>query len=219
MKRSLIIILSVLLSVATGCTEEKKDSGLPRLGMHDISSKMVDGKEVSDTVYATIPDFSYLNQDSVMVKSSEMKGKVWIADFFFSTCPTICPVMTTQMKRLNKMTEDLNEHIQYISFSINPDYDQPSVLRNYIKHHGIEAKNWNFFTGNEEETHQLGVEHFMVHAQSDENSPGGFAHSPAFVLIDREGVVRGVYVGTETEDVDKLEKDLRLLLSIEYGVE
>ena len=86
-------------------------------------------------------------------------------------------------------------------------------------HHGIEATNWNFLTGNEAETHALGVDYFLVHAASDENSPGGYAHSPAFVLVDQEGYVRGVYIGTDTKEVDKLEKDLRKLLSVEYGVE
>lgn len=219
MKNSFVIYLILVLITTISCSTENKDSGLPHLGMHDVHYETVDGKEVTDTVFATIPGFSYLNQDSVLVKASDMKGKVWITDFFFSTCPTICPVMTKQMKRLNKMTTDINEHLQYLSFSINPDHDQPSILRKYIDHHGIEANNWNFFTGNEEETHELGVEHFLVHAKSDENSPGGFAHSPAFVLIDREGVVRGVYIGTDPEEVDKLEKDLRLLLSVEYGVE
>ena len=211
---SLIIVLLGFVS----CSEEPKDSGLPHLGLHDVEYKTVDGEQVTDTTYATIPEFSYLNQDSILVKSSDMKGKIWIADFFFSTCPTICPVMTTQMKRLNRMTEDINEHLQFLSFSINPDHDKPSVLRDYIDHHGIEASNWHFLTGDEEETHELGVDHFLVHAQSDEDAPGGFAHSPAFVLIDQEGVVRGVYLGTNTKDVDKLEKDLRLLFSAEYGI-
>lgn len=208
-----------LLMLSSACTDKNQNSGLPYLGNYDIVYNTVDGVKVADTVYPKVPSFTYTNQHGKTVKSSDMKGKVWVADFFFSTCPTICPIMTTQMKRLNTMTEDVNEHIQYLSFSINPEYDQPEILTKYIAHHGIEAKNWSFLTGNEAETHALGVDHFLVHAASDEDSPGGFAHSPAFVLVDHEGYVRGVYVGTNTQDVDRLEKDLRKLLSIEYGIE
>ncbi|MDG1331667.1 MAG: SCO family protein [Crocinitomicaceae bacterium] len=212
-------LMLVTIVVIASCGEEEKVRVLPQLGQYDVIYKTVDGIEVADTVYPTIPDFSYVNQDSTVVTSKSMKGKVWVADFFFSTCPTICPTMTTQMKRLHAMTKDLEDDLQFISFSINPRYDQPTILRRYIKHHGIEANNWQFLTGDEEATHELGVNSFLVHVASDENAEGGYAHSPAFTLVDKEGVVRGVYIGTDTKDVDRLEKDLRKLLKHEYGVE
>lgn len=205
--------------VLTSCGEEQKVRVLPMMGQYDIEYKTVDGKEVEDTIYPTIPSFAYLNQDSVFVKSKDMKGKIWVADFFFSTCPTICPIMTTQMKRLQAMTMDLEDEIQFISFSINPTYDQPSQLRRYIKHHGITAKNWQFLTGDEAATHELGVKSFLVHAEADAEAEGGYAHSPAFTLVDKEGFVRGVYIGTDTKQVNQLEKDLRKLLKYEYGVD
>ena len=211
------VVVVIALLVLVACSAKKKRV-LPMVGNFDIEYKTVDGKEVADTIYPTIPAFEYLNQDSALVKSGDMKGKIWVADFFFSTCPTICPVMTTQMKRLNAMTEDLSEHIQFISFSINPDHDQPHVLKRYKEHYGIQAKNWQFFTGDEAETHLLGVTYFMVHANADEEAPGGYAHSPAFTLVDKEGYVRGVYIGTDTEQVDQLEKDIRKLLKYEYDV-
>lgn len=145
-----------------------------------------------------------------------MKGKVWIADFFFTSCPTICPKMTAQMKRLAILTKDLEKQIQFISFSINPTYDTPYRLRAYRKHFGIKVKNWQFLTGDEEATHDLGVNYFQVFANKDIESAGGYAHSPAFVLVDKEGYVRGVYIGTETKQVDQLQKDVRKLLAYEY---
>lgn len=212
------IVLAIL--VITSCAEEPKVRVLPRLGQFDIEYKTVDGVDIEDTLYPTIPSFTFLNQDSVKTTSESMKGKIWVADFFFSTCPTICPTMTTQMKRLQAMTADLQDEIQFISFSINPKYDQPSILRRYIKHHGITAKNWQFLTGDEAETHALGVENFLVHVNaSDDEADGGYAHSPAFTLVDKEGIVRGVYIGTDTKQVDQLEKDLRKLLKYEYGVD
>ncbi|MCH2223228.1 MAG: SCO family protein [Crocinitomicaceae bacterium] len=205
-----LVFFVVIAMILFSCEENER---LPFLGHADIDYS------TNDTVYPKIPEFEYLNQDSILIKSGDMKGKIWIADFFFTTCPTICPVMTTQMKRLNGMTEDLSEHIQFMSFSIAPKHDQPSQLMRYIDHHGIKANNWHFFTGDESATHLLGVESFLVHAAADEEAPGGYAHSGAFTLVDKEGYVRGVYMGTETEEVNRLEKDLRILLKDEYGIE
>lgn len=212
----LFLVLLVSWIVIVSCTEQKKVRVLPIVGNYDVEYDTIDGVEVSDTIYPKIPNFTYLNQDSIQITSSAMKGKVWIADFFFTSCPSICPKMTSQMKRLSILTKDLEKHIQFISFSINPSYDGPSKLRAYRKHYGITAKNWQFLTGNEEATHELGVDYFQVFANKDIESAGGYAHSPAFVLVDKEGYVRGVYIGTDTKQVDLLQKDVRKLLAYEY---
>lgn len=215
----LLVSVGILLSLFSCKDHEKaKEHVLPFIGNFDIEYKLVDGIEVSDTVYPTVPFFYFRNQDSMLVKSTDMQGKVWIADFFFTTCPTICPIMTTNMKRLNASTNDLKDHVQFMSITINPDHDQPSVLKKYMQHHGITATNWQFFSGKEEETHQLGIENFQVFAGRDDESEGGYAHSGAFTLVDKEGYVRGVYLGTDVKQVEQLEKDLRKLLKYEYGI-
>ena len=213
----LFLVLLISWIVIASCTEQKKVRVLPIVGNYDVEYDTIDGKEVTDTIYPKIPNFTYLNQDSMQITSSAMKGKVWIADFFFTSCPSICPKMTSQMKRLAILTKDLKKHIQFISFSINPTYDRPSKLRAYRKHYGVTAKNWQFLTGDEEATHALGVDYFQVFANKDIESAGGYAHSPAFVLVDKEGYVRGVYIGTDTKQVDLLQKDVRKLLAYEYN--
>ena len=220
MQQILIKGLIILIGgfVFSCANEVKQERVLPILGQRDVEYKVVNGQEKMDTLYHTIREFHYLNQDSVPIKSETMKGKIWISDFFFTHCPTICPPMTSQMKRLNNNLSDLSGEIQFMSFSIDPERDTPSRLREYIKAHEIGALNWHFFTGNEQETHQLGIESFLVHAGTDDTQPGGFAHGDIFTLVDREGRVRGIYHGTEQEDVDKLEKDIRKLLEHEYGV-
>lgn len=127
--------------------------------------------------------------------------------------------MTSQMKRLNANLSDLSEHIQFLSFSIDPKKDQPSRLREYMQEHGIKANNWMFLTGDEAATHELGVNYFFVAATDDADEPGGFAHGDIFTLVDHEGRVRGIYHGTETQAVDSLERDVRKLLRIEYGID
>lgn len=212
--------LLVLILVLISCNETKKQRALPFVGNYDIEYKLVDGKEVIDTVFPQMVDFKYLNQDSVMIKSTDMKGKIWVADFFFTSCPTICPKMTKQMKRLNKMTSDINEHIQYLSFSINPTIDNPTRLKEYIKAHKIKANNWYFFTGDEEATHALGINNFQIYAKDEAGAIGGYAHSEAFVLVDKEGYIRGVYEpATQPGPINQLEKDIRKLLKYEYGID
>ncbi len=214
LKSSLFLLATIFLLFS--CSEEYIP--LPKIGNYELEYRMENGKEVTDTLWPKMVDFSYLNQDSVLVKSSQMKNKLWVADFFFTSCPTICPKMTKQMKRLNTELSDVRESIQFMSFSINPKMDTPGVLRRYIKKHDIQAKNWYFFTGDEEKTHQLGIENFQIFAGEDAASAGGYAHSPAFTLIDNEGYVRGVYVGTDPAEVDKMAKDIRLLLKHQYGI-
>ncbi len=214
-----LLIPFILLITLISCNHsEKKLRVLPFVGNYDIVYSMVNGKEVADTVYPKMIDFSYLNQDSLLIHSSEMKGKIWIADFFFTSCPTICPKMTEQMKRLNGMTSDISEHLQFLSFSINPKQDTPSQLTKYIKTHSINVKNWYFFTGSEARTHDLGINNFQIFAGQDASAAGGYAHTAAFALVDKDGYVRGVYLGTDPKEVNKLEKDLRKLLKYEYAI-
>ena len=213
------ILIVLLGSVFTQCTSaSKKKRALPFAGNFDIEVSVTDGVESIDTIYPRIPAFKYLNQDSIWVSSKSMKGKVWIANFFFTSCPSICPPMISQMKRLNILTQDVADEVQFMSFSIDPKTDQPHVLKKYIQIQGIKSKNWQFFTGNEAATHALGVDHFMVHSDKDPMAAGGFAHSDGMVLVDKEGYVRGIYRGTFTKEVDQLNTDLRKLLSIEYGI-
>ena len=210
---------SFLLLGACTTAPEKKQRALPYAGNFDIVTYEKNGEVFVDSVYPKIPAFRYINQDSVMITSKQMKGKVWIANFFFTSCPSICPPMTSQVKRLNILTNDINQYLQYMSFSIDPENDQPAKLREYIRLNGIKATNWQFFTGDEAKTHALGVNNFLVHAEATAMAPGGFAHSDGLVLVDREGYVRGIYHGTITSEVDQLNKDIRKLLSIEYGID
>ncbi len=214
-----LFLLAIGFAVLVSCRSEKTETTrvLPIIGDFDIEYRMVDGKEVADTIFPKLPEFSYLNQDSVLISSKDIQHKIWIADFMFTSCPTICPVMTTNMKYLSELTQDLQDQIQFLSFSIDPNRDSPSVFRKYILERELNTANWFFFTGDEEETADLAFNFFHVGVQrTDIEEDEGFEHTDTFVLVDQDGHVRGLYQGTKKEDVERLEKDLRKLIEHEY---
>ena len=220
-KLSFLFVFSMLLY---SCGNEKPPK-LPILGNADILYKTVDGKELADTIYPTIPAFTFLNQDSILVTNKTYKNRVWVVEFFFASCPTICPIMNVQFNKLNQETKKLQKHIQFLSFSIDPKHDLPSVLTKYKRDHGITANNWDFLSGNETETHRLGIENFLTFAGRDDEAEGGYAHSGSFTLVDKSGHVRGVYAVTNMDlsvnekEYKRLKTDLINLLKYEYHVQ
>ena len=221
MARLLFLLITLFFLNACG---DKTPQKLPFLGNVDIQYSEENGKTVVDTLYPTIPYFTFFDEDSNIVHNDTFKGKVWVVEFFFATCPTICPIMNSQLKKLNKETKQFKEHLQFISFSINPKHDTPSVLRKYKKDHDIQVKNWTFLTGNEAETHRLGIENFLTFAGRDEDAAGGYAHSGSFTLVDKSGHVRGVYAVTNLDltvnqkEYKRLKNDITNLLNFEYHV-
>jgi protein SCO1/2 len=220
-KKALFFLLVAATLIA--CESEKKRV-LPIIGNYDLTYRKVEGQTVVDTIYPKIPTFRFLNEDSVWVTNKDFKNKIWIAEFFFATCPTICPIMNSQLKNLNKETASVKKHIQFLSFTINPTNDVPSVLKIYRKKHGITAKNWAFLTGDEAETHRLGIENFQTFAGRDEEAEGGYAHSGSFTLVDKSGYVRGVYAVTNFDgsvnkkEYKRLKEDIFKLLEYEYDI-
>lgn len=203
MPHKLIYLVSFALFVF-GCTQDKK---LPYLGKHE--TRVVDGK--TDTLYHQVPPFKFLNQDSVWVSEKDMAGKIYIADFFFTTCPTICPKMKTQLVRIYERYAD-NDQIRILSHTIDPEFDRPHVLKQYANRLQVQAPRWNMVTGDKQAIYTLGEKSYMVTAQEDKNEVGGFVHSGAFILVDKQRHIRGIYDGTKEEEVNHLIEDLEILL-------
>lgn len=136
-----------------------------------------------------VPEFSFLNQDSVLVTNKDYLGKVYVVEFFFTTCPTICPIMTNNLLELQKTFKE-DEDFGVASFTINPRYDTPSVLKKYAEKYGITDKDWHLLTGDQEEIYTLAQEGFYILANEVEDAPGGFEHSGMFALVDKNGYIR-----------------------------
>jgi protein SCO1/2 len=201
MRHKLIILSLLIASITLSCSQEKK---LPFLGPKSVDAK-------GDTVYHQIPSFRFLNQDSVFVSEKDVAGKVYVADFFFTTCPTICPKMKTQMLRIYERYKDRDE-VRILSHSIDPDFDNTSVLKDYAARLHVAAPKWNFLTGDKAAIYTLGQKSYMVSAQQDPNEAGGFVHSGAFILVDKNRHVRGIYDGTVEAEVNHLLEDMEILL-------
>ena len=206
-----LLLISILFSQCSPSGKEN-EAPLPKLGNWHIDEKTVDGKAVQDTVYHTIADFSFTNQEGETVNNATVDGKVYVADFFFTTCPTICPIMKKEMLRVYEKFGD-NPDFKILSHTIDPNHDTVAVLKGYAQKLGIEdASTWSFLTGEAEKIYELGQTSYITTAQADQNEAGGFLHSGAFLLIDQEGHIRGVYDGTKTDQVDKLMQDIPKIL-------
>ena len=207
MKANWIWQAAITMVIATSCETKK----LPYLGEPDIVKKVVNGKETEETVYPTIPDFSFTNQDKQTVTQADFKNKIYVADFFFVTCPTICPIMKKNMLTVYKEFKD-NADVKILSHTIDPEHDNPDVLKQYAKDLGVTGTTWQFVTGDREKIYDIGQKHYMVSAMEDSSQAGGYIHSGAFVLIDKDSHIRGMYDGTTEEGTAKLKEDLKILL-------
>lgn len=206
MKKTLlsIAILSGFLAMLWSCGESNRT--LPYLGQHTVDAK-------GDTVYHQIPDFAFVNQNGDTLTQDFFKDKIYIADFFFTTCPTICPVMKTQMLRIHEKFEN-EPRLGILSHTIDPRHDSVAVLKKYRDKLGIEGDQWQFVTGEQQKIYDIAQNSYMVSALEDSTAveEGGFVHSGAFVLVDQKRRIRGVYDGTKEIEVNKLIKDIELLL-------
>ena len=218
-----IVVLFLILLIS--CNESPvKKRALPILGNFDLEYTTVDGDKKVDTLYHKIRKFKFLNEDSIWKSNKDFKNKLWIAEFFFATCPTVCPAMNLQLKKLNQELKAYENDIQFLSFTINPNHDKPSVLKQYKQKTGITAINWTFLSGDEDETHRLGIEDFLTFAGKDDESEGGYAHSGSFTLVDKEGHVRGVYRVTDLDgkvdatEYQRMKTEILKLLNYEYNI-
>lgn len=205
--------IPALLSLSSCSSSENKAGSpeLPYLGRHDFVEKTVNNETVVDTLYHRVADFAFVDQDSSIVTPETFEGKVYVTDFFFTTCPTICPVMKTQMLRVYEAFKD-NDQVALLSHTIDPMHDTVAVLRDYAKRLGVSGDKWHFVTGDKDDIYEMGLKSYMVTAMEDDNEPGGFIHSGAFILVDKDRHIRGMYDGTKPEQVDILIRDIQKLI-------
>jgi len=205
MKKYLIVLL-----IISSCTKENSYK-LPIYGRKVISEKIINGEKIIDTLDHTISNFSFINQDGKTVNNLTFNNSIYIADFFFTSCPAICPLMKSEMMRVYRKYIN-EEKIKLLSHTINPEFDTVERLKKFAKKFDVDSNKWHFVTGDIDKIYEIGFKSYMVTAAKDSLSPGGFLHSGTFLLVDNNKNIRGVYDGTNKLEVNKLLKDIDILL-------
>lgn len=205
MKLKLTPKLFFLFSVCvlSYCRQKGPELLLPVYGEKKLSA-------ADDTIYHTVSDFKLINQYGEPVTDKTVKGKIYIANFFFATCQSICPEMSTNLTEVQETFEN-DDSVLILSHSVNPLHDTVEVLKNYATTYNAHKNKWHLLTGNKKLIYDLAKTSYLVNALEDDGSPEGFLHSELFLLVDAKGRMRGMYDGTDKAQVKRLIEDIKLL--------
>jgi protein SCO1/2 len=205
MKRLFYCLAGIALFASCHSADKNK---LPIYGKRELVTKTVDGKSEQDTVYATIPSFSFVNQYGKTITDKDLEGKIYVADFFFTTCPSICPIMQRNMLTVyNEFKTDPN--VKILSHTIDPRHDTIPVLKQYADKLGISGDSWWLLYGKKEDVYDIAEKHYLVSV--NQQGDGGLIHQGWFVLVDKQKRIRGSYDGTDPKQVAQLVIDMHTL--------
>jgi protein SCO1/2 len=212
--RKTLILLAILIipSVAFLLIKSGKNQyTTPEIfGPREPVTLTENGRTVTDTVYHTVKGFSLLNEDSNLVTEQITDNKIFVADFFFTTCGTICPKMSGQLERVQREFKD-DPSVSIVSFTVDPENDTPFVLKEYAKEYSAISGKWHFLTGDRDQIYDLARHSYFITAMEGDGKPDAFVHSEQLVLVDKEKRIRGFYDGTDPFDVKKLIEDIKVL--------
>lgn len=201
MKQVHYFLIAIIFGFAA--CNKAEDKKLPILGRHQY----LETKNGTDTIFHTVKDFAFVDQDSALITNANFDNKIYVSDFFFTSCPSICPLMKVQMLRVYDKYEN-NPNVGILSHTIDPTYDDVAVLKEYAARLEVKSNKWHFVTGIKDSIYNIAQTSYYIGVRDD----GSFEHSGKFVLVDKHRRIRGVYDGTDIEAVDKLLKDMDLLL-------
>jgi protein SCO1 len=179
----------------------------PKLLLPVYGEKTVNG---TDTIYHTVGNFKLTNQYGEAVSNETVKNKIYIANFFFATCQSICPIMSTNLTSVQEEFAK-DDSVLILSHSVNPLHDTVAVLMDYATTYGARKNKWHLLTGDKKQIYGLAKDSYLVNALEDDGTPEGFLHSELFLLIDNKGRLRGMYDGTDKAQVQKMTADIKLL--------
>ena len=198
-----------LMFIFSGClfmNSQENKGPLPILGIPKI--------ENGDTILHTIPDFTFINQDSQKVTNATFADKAYVVDFFFTSCPTICPEVTGQMLRIHDHFKN-DDRLLLLAHSIDTRYDSVPVLKDYADKLEVTSDKWHFVTGDHDAIYEIADDYFSI-ALENPDAPGGYDHSGRIILIDKDRHLRAFCEGTDPKDVTDFIKDIEKLLAEEY---
>lgn len=204
----LIVFSAVTIYLFYSALKPKKT--LPIYNPADVNPELVDSTVQYKSKYHTIADFSFINQNGDTITQKNYEGKIYVADFFFTTCGSICPKMTTNLEEVQKAVLN-NPKVMLLSHTVFPEVDSVSVLKEYaIKHHVVDSK-WNLVTGDKKEIYTMARKSYLAVKLGRPDQLYDMVHTENFVLVDQKRRVRGFYDGTNKEDMKRLLEDIDFL--------
>jgi protein SCO1/2 len=183
---------------------------LPVYQPADFNPELVDSTLTHVKKYHTIADFSLINQNGEIITQDDYRDKIYVADFFFTTCPTICPIMTKNMAEIQKEIMD-DEDVLLLSHSVTPVIDSVAQLKKYALEKGVVDTKWNLVTGNKRQIYELARKSYLAVKTDGDGGPYDMIHTENFILVDKERRIRGTYDGTNPEEIQELLADLKIL--------
>ncbi|MFN4026130.1 MULTISPECIES: SCO family protein [Flavobacterium] len=214
-KYRILIITFILFSIVTVSlfyNALKPQKTLPIYNPADVNPELVDSTVQFVAKYHTIADFSFTNQNGKTITQKDYEGKIYVADFFFTTCGSICPIMTTNMIDVQKAFAN-NPKVMILSHTVTPEIDSVPVLKKYALEKGVIDSKWNLVTGDKKDIYSMARKSYLAVKLGKPEELYDMVHTENFVLVDAERRVRGFYDGTKKEEVKKLIEDIQWLLT------
>lgn len=210
----LALLLLVCIPIAYHFTSSKKEKPLPIINPIDVNEEMVDPEMLRLGIGHHIGRFSFQNQDAKVISTKDMKGKIAVVEYFFTTCKSICPIMNMNMQRVNEAFKNEND-VRIFSFTVDPETDDVPQMKKYAASHQATSGKWHFLTGKKEDLYALARKSFFVlkpaEAQNLGDAGSDFIHTNNFVLVDKQLRIRGYYDGTSEKEVNQLISDIKRL--------
>jgi len=208
------LLLLVCIPIAYHFTSSKKEKPLPIINPIDVNEEMVDPEMLRLGIGHHIGTFAFQNQDAKIISTKEMKEKIAVVEYFFTTCKSICPVMNKQMQRVSEAFKNEND-VRIFSFTVDPETDDIAQMKKYATSHQATSGKWHFLTGKKEDLYTLARKSFFVlkpaEAQNLGDAGSDFIHTNNFVLVDKQLRIRGYYDGTSEKEVNQLISDIKRL--------
>jgi len=203
-----LILSIIIISIIYNILDVYKP--LPIYQPNRVSEELVDSTIQYKSKYHKIADFNLINQNGDTITQDFYKDKIYVADFFFTTCQTICPIMTDHMKEIQQKLKDDNE-ILLLSHSVTPEIDSVAQLKRYAIEKGVNDSKWNLVTGDKKQIYELARKSYLAVKTDGDGGPYDMIHTENFMLIDKKKQIRGFYDGTNKEDIERLLNDIEVL--------
>jgi len=207
-KKAVVIIICMAAFIVS--CKKPSEQQLPVYNPSDFNQTFVDKNLHNISKDHKVADFNLINQNGRTVTQEDYRDKIYVTDFFFTSCKTICPIMTNNMVKVQEAFL-MNNDIMFLSLSVTPDIDSISRLREYATNKGVIDAKWNVTTGNKKHIYELARKSYFAVAEQGDGGLQDFIHTTKFILVDKKKRIRGAYDGTDTKEIKRLIKDINIL--------